>query len=525
MNTTLPSVTPRKNRRRNRLLVAAAALLALLLGRIVLARLGAALGGKATAAGVRFLSDGSLVLDEPRLRVPDVAGEAGEIFSASRISAHVQLGSLAWGGELVDSIVIDRPQIRVSQSLDDGSLNLAGLSAASGSSSAQAPSTSSGTQSTSHPKIPQITINQGAIEIGEHSAARGFVALKRLDIEGKVESQPDVKGGYQVYLRQVPTPGQPRATNVLDIRGHIASDTLTLEAQGLKLADFPPQALPTRIRAQYSKLNIAGEIGTTTLTYLLRTGGLEVRTGLVGVALNLPVAPKPGFDKNDRVIPVPEALKDRQMRMEQVKGELVLTDKGLSGNVSGLIEEFPYEVTFSVEGTDEQAPFSATLVSRDFELKEHSDLALFAPGVVRRRLEQFSSPTGIVNIEMHITRAAPVNGVAQEVKVGGTLQMRNGSAAFERFPYRFYNMSMEAVFTDTRLELRNITGDTPEGAKVNAMAIVSPLTDDAGVVVEVKVTGLPVNSTLAAAMKHRGKIIDVLFNQEQYRRMLEAGLV
>ncbi len=530
--------SPPRSRRR-RLLVGGGILVGLLaaayftltsqwvLGRIVLSQLGAAFGGTASASRVSFGQGGVVVLEHPALRARGVAGEAGEVFAAARIKARVHLQALLGGGRVVESITLDRPIIRISQSVVDRSVNIASLEPrGSADRTATSPSTPSRPSPGPSPQdmIPRITLNGGVIQIGEHDEG-SFRSLKQFDLEGHVVSATDSQGGLQVSLREVPQPGQAPSRRPLEITGRIAADTLTLRASGLELGDLSPEAVPQPLRERFRSLDLVGEIGVTTLTYHLRTGGLEARTALEHVALNLPITPKPGVSIDDRVIPVPQELKDRLLRMEDVRGELVLSDRTISGSMRGTIEDLPYDVSFSVNGTGEAAPFTARLVCTDFELKEQPTIVLFAPGIVRRRLEQFSNPTGIVNATIDISRAPPEGGKAAEVKVKGTLSLKKGSAAFERFPYRFHNMEVDATFDEDSLHIARIIGDTPDGAKVSASTHVSPLTDDAGVTVDVKVSGLPVDADLAAAMKERGKIIDTLFNDAKYRDLVDAGLV
>jgi hypothetical protein len=227
---------------------------------------------------------------------------------------------------VVESITLDRPVIRISQSIVDRSVNIAALDAFNAD-SRQAPGPASRPQGTRGPSpqdlIPQITLNSGVIQIGEHDA-RSFRSLKQFDLEGRVISATDAQGGLQVSLREVPTPGQSPSHKPLEVTGRVAADTLTLRASGLELGDLSAESVPQPLRERFRSLELVGTIGVTTLTYHLRTGGLEARTALENVALNLPITPKPGIDINDRVIPVPQELRDRLLRMEDVRGELVL---------------------------------------------------------------------------------------------------------------------------------------------------------------------------------------------------------
>ena len=526
--------TPRPRRRR-RLLIGASVVACLLvaayftltsrwvLGRIVLAQLGNILGGPVSASRVSFTPGGVVVLEHPSLRAPGVEGDAGEVFAAARIKAEVRLAAVLVGGKVIESITLDRPIVRISQSVVDGSVNIGALRQRRADDATPAPPAST-PKASPEDLLPRITLNSGVIEVGEHDD-HSFRSLKRFDLEGRAVSAPDSRGDLLISLRESPAPGQAPSTKPLEVTGRLDAATLTVTASGLDLGELSPASVPRPLRERFRTLDAVGAIGLTTLTYHLRTGGLEARTSLENVALSLPFTPQPGIDIDDRAIPVPPELRDRLLRMEGVRGELVLSDRSISGSLRGTIEDFPYDVSFSVDGSGDAAPFSARLVCSDYELKERPEIVLFAPGIVRRRLEQFSNPTGILNSVVDITRGPPQAGKAADVKVKGTLSLRKGSAAFERFPYRFHNMEVDATFDEDSLHLARIVGDTPEGAKVSGTTFVSPLSDDAGVTVDVKVTGLPVDADLAAAMKQRGKIIEALFNDAKHRDLVEAGLV
>lgn len=516
----------------------------MVMSRIVLAILSNASGGQVTASKVNFGATGTISLEKPKLRAPGVEGTGGEVFSAAKVTTRLNWpGLFSSSIPLVESLELDRPIFRISQSVDDGTVNIAHLvrkKVADPSGQSHQP----GAKTTKAPRSPIIPplvrVISGVVEVGEHNtdAAKhgghySFLILKRFEIEGDVENRPIVPGVTvtnsdgdisTIRLRQVSSPGQRPDADGIQMEGIISKDAITLSAPSLKLTSLPLEAIPTRLREEFESLALEGEISGTTLTYNF-SGGLEVRIGLEDVAISLPIPVQPGIDTDDNAIPVPEALASRLLRMSGVAGEVFLTDKGARGAIQGEVEGLPYAVTFTVDGTDDTAPFEARLICEGYELTADPQVALFAPGLVRRRLEQFSDPTGIVDIDMTLSRGAPVDGKAADIKVSGKMNLTNGSAAFERFPYRFYNLSVEATFDENSLKLKNIIGDTPDGATVRASADISPLTDDAGVLVDVEVKGLPVNQTLAKAMKGRGKIVDALFNRERFEALEKAGLV
>jgi hypothetical protein len=490
------------------------------LGSIALWQLGKLAGGTMEASRARVSTDGRVTLENVRLRAPGLTGPASELFTASRIDANIYPVALLRGGRVLDSVTITRPVFRLSQNVTTGQININSLAPA-----ASDPAAKPGPSVDPSLVTPLVTLTQGAIELGEHTDASTFTLLRRIDIEGNIRAAEDSSGSYTALLRQIGAPGSPTPTGGLRIVGTVTTGAVTLEMSGLSLSDWSPEAVPTPLREAYRKLNLSGEVSGATLVY--RTGAdLAVTIGLLDVALDLPATPQPGEDKDGREIPVPDELSERRLHMEDVKGEITLTPKGVNGTLSGLLEELPFDVTIAYEGAADNSPFTATLISNGFELTSQPRIALFVPGIVRRRLEQFGNPTGTVNAHITISRGAPLpDGSPAEPAVNGRLTLRNGSAAFDRSPYRFFNVSTNAVFTDTTLELQDITGDTPDGALLKASTSISPLTDDAGVTVDVVVTQLPVDNTLAKALRQRGQIIEALFSNQQYERMLAAGLV
>src|SRR5262249_27008401 len=157
--------------------------------------------------------------------------------------------------------------------------------------------------------------------------------------------------------------------------------------------------------------------------------------------------------------------------------QMVFTNKGVEGNIKGLMEELPYEVKFHVDGTTFDSPFTCTLESKGFELTKKPQIMKFAPAVARRRLEQFSNPTGIVDAKVTVSRGGPLNGKEAEVDVTGEIHFRDVTAAFEKFPYRFSKMTGEVTFDANRVDLVSIDGQAEGGVRVHASGVIAPPTD------------------------------------------------
>ena len=66
--------------------------------------------------------------------------------------------------------------------------------------------------------------------------------------------------------------------------------------------------------------------------------------------MNLPLTARPDEDDDGNALPQSEEDKKRLLRMDKVNGEMVFTNKGVSGHLKGLMEELPYVVEFHVDG-------------------------------------------------------------------------------------------------------------------------------------------------------------------------------
>ncbi len=137
-----------------------------------------------------------------------------------------------------------------------------------------------------------------------------------------------------------------------------------------------------------------------------------------------------------------------------------------------------------------------------------------------------SSPTAVVNTRLMITRGQPVRGEPGEIDLEGELEMCDGVAAFEGFPYEFQNISGRFRFTESSLEFLNITGRSASGAELTAHGRISPLTDDAEVNVAVDVRNAPIDAAMEASFgEGRGEMIPALFSTRRYEELRAAGLI
>lgn len=487
---------------------------------LVLGQVGGLLGGDLSAESLTVGGGGHIDATGLVLRARGVEGPASEIVRIGRLEAEVGLWSVIRGSPEVRSLTLTSPVVRVSQSVDDNTLNFASLE----------PRSLSGSRPAS---LPRVRVSQGVIEIGEHVTdpdrlARGdeaFRLLRQFPVSGEVERVPDSDGEMAISFRQLGPDGSlMQGPGSLLFEGRATGDRVRLRLGEVSLASWAPESMPAGVRDALTQLKLEGSITDAELTYT-NASGVEARAKLSGVALTLPVQTQHDVDAEGNPLPMSEEDKARRLRMQNVSGELSVSQNRLQGVFDGVVEDLPYHVEFLSQGTTADAAFDCRIVCENFLMETRPQVLRFAPGLVRRRLQQFSDPTGMVDLDVSLSRGAPSGGVASPVAVKGTLRFRDATAAFERFPYRFTKLTGEFGFTDNRIDIKRVAGGSPGGAMIEAAGFISPLTDDAEVRVNVNVHNLPVDGSLARAMQARGKIIDELCSQERYDALVERGLI
>lgn len=482
---------------------------------LVLSRVGSMIGAEVTAESLKIDPDGMILVQGLVGRAKDVPGEGGVAFRVRSLEARVSVPALLVGRIVLRSLTLEEPLARLSQSVDDGLLNIEGM---------RVPDF--GGKEMSEP--PKVVVRRGALEIGEHSKGT-FVSLKRVDVAGEV-ARSEKEGEYTIRFQQV-EPGL--GSDAILVEGKYGKEGLTLGLGALPLGKLPPEAVPTPLREAYRSLGLEGRIKGVTLEYK-SDGKVEATMVLDEVALNLPVETRPAEDKEGKLVPLPPEQVGRQLRLQRTNGTIGLYAEGgighLEADLHGFVEELPYDVRLRTKGASATSAFTLVLTCREFEITKNPQILRFATATAQRRMEQFSHPTGIVDAEVTIERGDAVkkgDGTleAGEIKVSGTLKMRDGTAAFERFPYRFEKMTGEWKFDENRIDIVRVEATAPSGARVKASGWIAPLTDDAGAEIRVNVEDLPIDAALEAGMGKRRRILDALFNREKYAELLKAGRV
>lgn len=461
------------------------------------------------ADAVYVRPSGVLVMDRAKFRLPGIPGSAGQFLNVDRIEADVSWWSLLTGNAKAHSITMEQPVLIVSQSVNDGSINIGNLSLPA----------SSGKMA-----IPPIQVHHAAVEVGENDGDR-YYTLRRVQMDGFFRpSAKDGPDGYQFRLQETAPrkkhPGE-RAEPGFLVNGALSDGRIAVQVEHFTLDDWPAQSVPRPSRERFADLNLRGDVPRASLTYT-RDGGLTAQLELHGVGMNLPLELTnlaAGVEGEEGPFP-------RFVRMSDVSGGITFARDSIQAKVTGLLEDMPYDVKFDYQGLSENSPFTCEFKSEGFKVERNPSLLPYAPAEVRKWLKTFSSPTAVVNTQVTVSRGAPRGEAAGDIAVAGDVFLSNGTAAYEKFPYEFRDMSGHFHFTNDEVRIVEIAGTSPSGATIHADGLIAPLDETAEVTINVQVTGAPIDAALERAFgPNRGQVIRALFSQQRFDELVAAGLV
>lgn len=477
---------------------------------LVLPQIEKALNLKVEADSVYVNGSGEMVLNGASFVLPGVPGPAGKFLRVGRVTADLDWLSTLTGSPRFRSIQMVEPVLTVSQNIGDRKLNLGAL---------DLPKSSSKTA------IPAITVVNAGIELGEHRGTF-YRPLKHIVMNGRFAPAPgDASGAYEFVLQEsstrVRTPGgQPEPG--IRIAGRLgADDSIGGSIENFYLSDWPAQSLPAPVREVFAQLDLTGDVPRSTFSYTEKDG-MRAQLELHGVGMNIPVPQDTGDPRLPPLVGPPAFA----LRMHGVNGTILFAKDSVLVTVEGLIEDMPYKVRLAYRGTDPSSAFTCDFETTNFRVERNPVLLPYAPPRVTEYLRLFSSPTALLSTKVTVARGAPVNGEPGEITFGGTVELSEGTAAFERFPYPFKNMRGLFRFDSERVEIVRVTGESESGARLVATGLVEPLDDTAEVTINVDVTGAPIDDRIEEAFgPDHGQVLRALFNEEKYEELLETGLI
>lgn len=474
-------------------------------GRLILPSIEQELGVEIDAGAVSINNSGFVVFENVSIRAPGVVGPGAELARVRRIVADVDWSRAVGGGFALKAITLHSPDVRFSEDSETGTVNFAAFRLPQSQGGMDGPVA-----------LPHVRIIGGSIQLAEHTD-RSVRVLKRLNIDG--ELKPDGEDAYQIDLDQTGVHSGLKLTGTIDRLGVEVSLT------GVSLDEWGPTSVPGRLRPFVEMLDVEGEISNTIFS-MSSSGVVTASVHLNGVGITLPIN-------------MNEESGAGRMRMSDVSGAISLRDDEFSAEISGLLEDVPYEVNLIYEGLSADAPFHGNFKIRGYEMANNPDIVPFLPDEVGYRLKQFagsalmaegdgerSAPTAIVDASVTLNRGPPGPDGPAELEYRGNLAFTNGTAAYEVFPYPFQNMSGSVQFDKQRIRIEEIRGVSRTGAVISASGLIEPIGPTAGVNLQIDTVNVPIDDVLEEALgENRGGIIDELFDDRRYRQLVERGLI
>lgn len=445
--------------------------------------------------------NGRVVISDAVLRAPSIDGLAGEIIRLDRAMIELDWFKIHKGTAAFTRVRVNRPRLRVSIDNDTGAVNLAQFNIRKGSGGGVA--------------TPEIIIDRGVLEIGEHTGA-DYTMLKRLSVVGELGA-PDADGTARLNIAARQTESALAVSTTdndeIMISGTIGDDGLEATMTGLTLENWPPAVVPSTIRPRYRALELTGNLAPTVFR-IDRDGKASATLRLDGVDLNLPIPPAasaPG--------------RTEPLRMRATRGTLEFAPEGLSADLQGDIDKLRYDVRLSTKGYKPNSAFDATLRTR-LTIDDAFKPLLFVPDSVTSNLNRFEGVSADVDAIMTIVRKEQQGDTPSPVSVSGVAHVTNGSARYKEFPYQVNDIEATIGFTPKRVVIERLDAVGPSGAQMNATGQFQGFDENASVDLLISGQGIPIDRHLMSALDERQReLVQTLFSEDAYRGLLERELL
>ena len=463
---------------------------------VALSRLEAALGYEATSEPAEILPGGWVSLPELALRTRDVPGEAGEVLRAQRVELDIDWVKAAFSPqEAVRSVRLIRPVFRASVNVETGALNLSGGGSGGG---ASPPST-----------LPPVAVEGARLVFGEHGG-RGesawFAPLHAIEISGWM--RPEGGGAYGVSLSEGSNGGRTPASlegtvDLDDGRGDFELRDVDFGALRFGGMNTPSASLLRR-------LSVDGRLPLATLSYQA-DGTYLVAADLTDVDV---MAPAPILNPDAAGAP------DQLLNLSGVTGRLEIDREGLHADFVGLFEDLDARVVIETAGLSAGADGSVEVIVSDYRLGPTPPLLPFAPALAAEFVQRFSGPAAVINGRVRVVQE---DGAAS---ASGLFAWREGSAAFEDFPYPISEISGRMTFDSSGVYVTDMRGVGPTGAPISAEVLAIPPGDEAEIGARIVAERAPLDEHLFNAIGgERGEVLAGLFSGEATRGIEPGGVV
>jgi hypothetical protein len=460
-------------------------------------------GLSVTQGSIVLSPTGEIEFRDAVLRAPDIGGPGGEVIRMDRATISLRWTSILAGADAIRSVKIDRPRLRVSQDTETGIVNLQSLKLQQSDGGGAV--------------TPAITINQGIIEVGEHTGSN-YTRLKDLSVVGGL-AKPNANGvaKFDFFATSTESSVSDGVQSVQDdftISGTLSGKGVQGVMTGLTLEDWPADIVPTRVRDFYDSLALSGQLAPTRFSVGL-DGRPQVVLTLDGVDVSLPFIPPAEFSGPEKFL-----------RMRSTKGTIAFGFRGMRANLEGDIDDLLYDVSLDYKGYSQSSPFLCDLQTR-FRIEPGFRPLRFLPERVTEKLDRFVDLVADIDATVSLVRETdsdPNDDITPPILVSGTAEVSNGSAKYNEFMYPFENIEGTVSFHPDGVTIDGITGTGSSGAKLHANGEFVGMGEDSVVEIIINVDELPIDHLLLGAMdEDQRELVDTLFSRSQYDNLLDSG--
>lgn len=440
--------------------------------------------------------DGELILEGVDVRVPNVAGPAGRLLQADRVVVRPEWLSMIWGEPTIRWVDADRLQIFITENRDAGKYVVNDWLKQFENQEAGPP--------IHH--LPEVTLDQTVV-VFSYLENGHVTVIDQFTLDASLV--PDI-GSDSSYLFRVDTDDLAAPLEQPDIAGSIDLNDGTIAA---KLTNFKfnrdtERLLPQELRKWWYEHNPQGRI--VSLEVLMTSAGEDERTATAVLK----------FDRAAVTLP----MGNLEPRLQNVEGQLRLMNATLIvDELQGDVASIGYRVNGRIDDIRKptESPLNVTVTTSVFEIPENLRELVALPDAVLEHYERLS-PSGTYSVQTAFIRDEP-DGPMRHSTLINLVDVR---MVYHGFQYPISNVTGRVLIEDKKVTIQEFKGVGPSGANVNAYGTINPAGKKAEVNIEITADEVPVDQHLRDALNpQRLKLLNEFFNQPQYERLLQAGVI
>lgn len=468
-------------------------------------------GCTATIQNASVNSKGELTLEGVTLRVPGVDGEFGTLMTVERIEMVGPARDLLDGSYRPERIEIIRPVLHLTEQVDSGLFNYE-LLVPPEDSEGEAP-------------IPTVRITDGMIHF-DQLTPDGKYQLGEMGVDGELSPDGDKPKSYRFSITETDA---PEGTQNIMFTGafDLSVPTMQMQADNFRFSEEQRYFVPAEFRQWWSRLAPTGDIPELKLSLRPDAQGKldldEVKLSFVDVGFNLDVLDTADPDQRDIALLL-RAIKSRLTRLSGEvmidHGKFTLTGQGGIQQTGIGLSPVDYTVT-ARGGLGQDEPYQVTLQTKPFSLSEQYQFGLAFSPLTSEGYRRFR-PSGRFVLKADL--GSPGGG--QEAQWAINLGILDGKMTHAMFPLPLEKVKGSVLIKPERVEIGPMTARAVNGASVALKGFAQPASDVAEVKLDIDITDLPLDDTLAQALEPDARQnIGRFFNRDAYEALVDANRI